>query len=144
MSAPNGPATCSASPEPRKRPVPMVPAIFFLSGIGRATITSSTNSNHLHMALLQLALDLVKVMGVELVAGIGSDHIVLFPFFDGRGVLFLVIWRRGWGERGGGHVLARLEGRGERGTTGCWWAQASGMEKTQVREESMNMWTVLI
>ena len=49
------------------------------------------------MALLQLALDLVEVMGVEVVPvrpALRNDKFLL-PFFDGRAVSFLVIRR--WG-----------------------------------------------
>ena len=72
-----------------------------------------TNSNHLHMTLLQLALYLVEVMGVELVPRVGFDNIILFPLFNGRRVLFLVVGWWGWRSHGSrGHGWDPLSKRG--------------------------------
>jgi hypothetical protein len=71
ISAPSGPAPASACPEPRNRPVPIVPAIAILNvRLARASLVLQGNE-HLYMALFEPTLHSVKVMRVERVVRIG-------------------------------------------------------------------------
>lgn len=98
MRAPNGPAPRSALPEPRNRPVPIVPAICTNHNNVRTKIARAwgyTHSNHLDMALLQSPLDLVKVVRVEAIPVVGLDDIVLGgALLEGLAVLLLLIEMR--------------------------------------------------
>lgn len=85
MRAPAGPARASDLPEPRKRPVPIVPAIYrdvntrivlarrMRTAILRASLAGYREQrralSHLHMALLQTTLNAVEIGRVEVVSG---------------------------------------------------------------------------
>lgn len=134
INAPSGPAAWSECPEPRKRPVPRVPAIYPPSALDerRPGAAAGSHRNHLDMALLEFPLDAIEVGRVEVVAvvGIRYDIVVHDAFLDGtRLVMFVVVvlGLRHGGQRmeGGGGGVGRKEPRtglmnGEDPTSGGW------------------------